>query len=109
MQLAEIAATSDRMDDAFVSLAEGEFVTADSGLMDAWVDLYRRAAGPASCALQPTPDGPALNPACPIVHAHVCAASAYVVRTLAGAGQQDVALTRKRMFIENFHCPPAVE
>jgi hypothetical protein len=92
------------MDDAFVSLAEGEFVTADAGLMDAWTDLYRRAAGPASCALQPTPEGPALNPACPIVHAHVCAASAYVVKTLATAGQQDVALARKQMFTEHFHC-----
>jgi hypothetical protein len=104
MQLAEIYATSNRMDDAFISLAEGEFVTADAGLMDAWVDLYRRAAGPASCALQPGPDGPALNPPCPIVHAHVCAASAYVVKTLAAAGQQDVALARKRMFTEHFHC-----
>jgi tetratricopeptide (TPR) repeat protein len=104
MQLAEIYATSNRMDDAFISLAEGEFVTADAGLMDAWVDLYRRAAGPASCALQPTLEGPALNPPCPIVHAHVCAASAYVVKTLAAAGQQDVALARKQMFIENFHC-----
>jgi tetratricopeptide (TPR) repeat protein len=106
MQLAEISVTSDRMDDAFVSLAEGEFVTADAGLMDAWTDLYRRV-GSAGCALLPGPDGPALNPACPIVHAHVCAASPYVVKTLAAAGQQDVALTRKQMFIEHFGCPPA--
>jgi tetratricopeptide (TPR) repeat protein len=103
LQLAQIAVTTNRMDDAFVSLAEGEFITADAGLMDAWTDLYRRA-GPASCALLPGPDGPSLNPPCPIVHAHVCAASAYVVRTLAAAGQTDVALARKRMFTEHFHC-----
>jgi tetratricopeptide (TPR) repeat protein len=107
MQLAQIAVTANRMDDAFVDLAEGEFVTADAGLMDAWTDLYRRAGGSAGCALLPGPDGPSLNPPCPIVHAHVCAASAYVVRTLAAADRRDVALERKKMFIEHFGCPEA--
>jgi tetratricopeptide (TPR) repeat protein len=102
LQLAEIAATTGRMDDAFVSLTEGNFVTSDENLMKALVDLYRSAMDPGSCMLTP---GGEIDPSCGIVHAHVCAASPYVVRTLAEAGQGDVARTRKDMFIQQFGCP----
>jgi tetratricopeptide (TPR) repeat protein len=105
LQMAELALKEKRMDDAFVRLTEGEFVTGDTNLRQALMDLYRRAIDPRSCVLTPGPDGPEMNPACDIVHAHVCAASAYVVRTLATEDQRDVALTRKKMFVEQFGCP----
>jgi len=105
LQMAEIAATTKRMDDAFVRLAEGEFVTDDTNLRHAWVELYQRALDPGSCALQPGTDGPEINPACPLVRAHVCAASVWVVGTLAAAQQRDAALAKKKLFIEQFGCP----
>ena len=104
---ADIASSAGRMDDAATALVEGAFVTSDKSLRQALVELYRRAMDPGSCVLTPGPAGPAINPACPIVHAHVCAASAPVVRTLAAAGQRELALTRKTMFIQQFGCPRA--
>jgi tetratricopeptide (TPR) repeat protein len=107
LQMAQIAASAGRLDDAAVRLVEGEFVTSDRSLRAALVELYEKAMAPGSCALTPGPNGaPAINPRCPIVHAHVCAASAYAVQALAAAGQSDLAGSRKRMFIDQFGCPP---
>jgi protein O-mannosyl-transferase len=105
-QTADVATTAGRMDDAAVALVEGAFITSDKSLRQALVQLYQNGMGPKSCALQSAPGGPAINPTCPIVHAHVCAASAVVVRTLQAAQQTDLAQTRKKMFIEQFGCPP---
>jgi tetratricopeptide (TPR) repeat protein len=105
LEMAEIAGSTGRLDDAAVRLVEGEFVTSDRSLRAALVELYQRAMDPKSCALAPGPNGPAINPGCRIVHEHVCAASAYAVGTLAAAGQGDVARTRKKMFVEQFGCP----
>lgn len=102
---ADIAASAGRMDDAATALVEGAFVTSDKSLRQALVELYRHGMAPGSCALIAGPAGPAINPACPIVHAHVCAASAPVVRTLLAAGQRELALTRKTMFLRQFGCP----
>ena len=105
LQMAGIAAATGRLDDAAVRLIEGEFVTSDRNLRAALLELYQKGMAPGSCALTLGPRGPAINPACGIVHAHVCAASAWAVKTLAAAGQLDVAQTRKRMFIDQFRCP----
>jgi tetratricopeptide (TPR) repeat protein len=104
-QMADTAVSAGKMDDAAVALIEGAFVTSDKTLRQDLVELYRRAMDPGSCVLTQGPSGPAINPACAAVHAHVCAASAYVVRTLAAAEQRDLAQTRKTMFIQQFGCP----
>ena len=104
-QIADVAVASGRMDDAAVALVEGAFITADQSLRQALVDLYRSAMDPKSCVLIPGARGPAINPNCAIVHAHVCAASAYVVRTLIAAEQTDLAQARKNMFVRQFGCP----
>jgi tetratricopeptide (TPR) repeat protein len=104
-QLAENAAAGGRLDDAAVALVEGNFITGDKSLRQALVELYGRAMDPGSCALRAGPAGPAINPDCGIVHAHVCAASVPVVRTLATAGQPELAQTRKQMFVRQFGCP----
>ncbi len=106
-QTAALAASSGRLDDAAVALIEGTFITSDKTLRQALVELYRDGMDPKSCALIEGPGGPAINPACPIVHAHVCAASEVVVKTLLSAQRNDLAQTRKKMFIEQFKCPPA--
>jgi protein O-mannosyl-transferase len=102
---ADIASSAERMDDAAIALVEGAFITSDKTIRGALVDLYRSAMDPTSCALIGGPKGLAINPRCAIVHAHVCAASVYTVRTLAASERRDLAQTRKRMFIEQFGCP----
>jgi hypothetical protein len=105
LQIAEIASSAGRMDEAAVSLVEGAFVTSDRSVRQALVELYEKAMDPRSCVLVAGPTGPAINPGCGIVHAHVCAASTYTVKTLAAGEQRELARTRKRMFIEQFGCP----
>ena len=104
-QRADVAVSAGRLDDAAIALVEGTFVTGDKSLRQALVELYRNAMDPKSCVLIAGPAGPAINPGCPAVHAHVCAASAGVIRTLAAAQQYELAQTRKRMFVQQFGCP----
>jgi tetratricopeptide (TPR) repeat protein len=106
-QAAEIDASAGNLDSAAVALIEGLFVTGDQQLRRDLVELYRRAMDPKSCVLASGPNGPAINPACPAVHAQACAASNYVVSTLISAGQPDVAEIRRRMFTDQFHCQPS--
>jgi len=102
-QLADIALAGGRVDEAAVAYVEGAFVTGDGSLRQDLLDLYRRM-GPASCALKPGPRGPAINPACPMVHAHLCGAAAGTIAALTGADQADLAQTRRKMFVQEFGC-----
>lgn len=104
-ETADVAAAAGRMDDAAIALVEGSFITGDQTFRPALVELYQHAMDPRSCALTAGPSGPAINPACGIVHAHVCGAAAWTVKTLASAGQTELAQTRKKMFVEQFGCP----
>jgi protein O-mannosyl-transferase len=104
-QTAAASAAAGRMDDAAVALVEGLFVTGDGSLRQDLVELYQHGMDSKSCALILRPNRFAINPACPIVHTHVCNASTYVVRILAAAQQGDLAQTRKKMFSQQFGCP----
>jgi len=66
--------------------------------------LYRSAMDPRSCVLRAGAVGPEINSECGIVHAHVCAASPWVVRTLVSVGRRDDGAEKKRMFVERFGC-----
>jgi hypothetical protein len=104
-QTAEVDGAAGKLDHAAIALIEGIFITGDQSLRRDLIELYRNAMDPGSCMLTTGPQGPAINPNCPAVHAQACAASGYVVRTLAAAGQADVAQARERMFTTQFHCP----
>jgi hypothetical protein len=104
-QLAEIAIAQGRIEEAAATFIEGAFVMSDGTLRQDLVEMYRKTMGPGSCVLTTGPRGPALNPACPTVHAHVCAAEAGTIGTLMSTGQNDQAQTRKKMFVEEFGCP----
>jgi hypothetical protein len=93
-----------KADEAAVVLVEGAFITSDHSLRQDLVELYQRTMKPGSCALVPGPRGLALNPACPIVHAHLCAAEAGVVKTLTDTDQASLAQTRRQTFVEEFGC-----
>jgi hypothetical protein len=102
---ADADAAAGRLDDAAVALVEGTFITGDKSFRAALIELYRKAMDPRSCALTQGPAGPAINPACPVVHRHVCGAAAYTVQTLRAAGKSDLAQARKQMFVNQFGCP----
>jgi hypothetical protein len=104
-QRSAIAAADGRIDEAATTLVEGAFVMSDPSLRETLVELYKRSAVQGSCALTAGPRGPALNPACPMVHGHLCAAEAGTIETLIKTGQNDAARTRERMFTEEFGCP----
>jgi len=104
-QISEIYARSGRIDDAASTLIEGAFVTSDGSLRQTLLELYKRVGGPASCALTTGPHGLALNPACPIVHANICAAQAGTIKTLMDNGQPAQAEARQKMFAQEFGCP----
>lgn len=104
-QTAEADGAAGKLDDAAVALIEGVFITGDPTLRRDLVELYKRAMDARSCMLMTGPNGEAINPNCPAVHAEACAASGYVVSTLAAAGQTDVAQAREQMFTTQFHCP----
>jgi len=102
--LADVASAAARMDDAAIALVEGVFITSDKSFRQALVELYRQAMDPRSCALTQGPNGPAINPACPVVRKHVCGAAAFTVKTLSDAGQGELARTRQAMFVGQFGC-----
>ena len=103
-QLAEVEANAGHLDQAAVALVEGSFITSDKTLRQDLIQLYERALDPRSCALIAGPNGRAINPACPIVHKHVCDAAEYVVKTLRDARQWNVAEARQTMFDNQFRC-----
>ena len=102
-QLAQIALSQGRVDEAAATYIEGAFVTSDGSLRKDLLDLYNRM-GSASCALKPGSRGPAINPACAMVHSHLCAAAAGTIDTLQRTEQTQLAQARKKMFVEEFGC-----
>ena len=102
-QLAKIALSAGRVDEAAALYVEGAFVTSDGSLRKDLLDLYQRM-GPGTCALKPGPRGPAINPACTMVHSHLCAAAAGTIGTLQRTDQMQMAQARKKMFVEEFGC-----
>jgi tetratricopeptide (TPR) repeat protein len=98
-QMSRIDVAQGKPDAAAAALIEGTFVTNDGSLRQDLLELYRQA-GPGSCALR----GSALNPACPMVHANLCAAAEPTVNTLESVGQSEQAADRRKMFVEQFGC-----
>ena len=63
-----------RADEAAVDLMAGSMVTSDAGLGQALLGLYAQGLDAERCAVSATASGPALNPDCPMVRRHTCAA-----------------------------------
>jgi len=103
-QISEIDIAAGKTDDAAIALIEGAFIASDAGLREDLVRLYQHLT-PQGCALMAGPRGTAINPACPQVHSHLCAAAADTIGILANSGQIDLARARRKMFVEEFGCP----
>jgi protein O-mannosyl-transferase len=90
-QLAASLLAGGRPDDAAVALAEGGLVTADGGLRQMLLGLYRQGLDREGCALVPGAAGPALNLGCPTVRRHLCAAVDRALELYRRVGRKDLA------------------
>jgi hypothetical protein len=72
---------------AAVALMVGAMLTDDPGVGRALVDLYRVHYRD-GCAVTSSPSGFALNPGCPIVRDHVCAATTFAIALHLQAGRR---------------------
>jgi tetratricopeptide (TPR) repeat protein len=105
----QIAATlldQGRADEAASSLMEGVLVTADTGLRNELLRLYQGGLDRSGCATMPIQGNTALNPACEIVHRHLCVAAAGTIRLRLETGRRDLAETMRQTALKEFHCQP---
>src|ERR1035437_8205731 len=93
-----------RGDEAAAALMEGVLVTTDSGLRNELLRLYQGGLDRLGCATMPVQGNTALNPACDIVHRHLCAASAGTIRLRLETGRPDLAETMKQTALKEFNC-----
>ena len=94
-----------RVDDAAVTLMGGIVLTADAGLTQELLGLYRSGLDEQGCAVASTSNGPAFNPACPIVQRHLCAASAESIQVNLQLGRRDQAERLKETAVSQLRCP----
>jgi tetratricopeptide (TPR) repeat protein len=73
--MADAYLARERGEDAAISLAQGMFATGAGELREDLLKLYQSGVDTHGCAVVPGPRGPALNPACEIVHRDVCQAA----------------------------------
>ena len=103
-QIAAILLDQGRGDEAAAALMEGVLVTTDSGLRNELLRLYQGGLDRLGCATMPVQGNTALNPACDIVHRHLCAASAGTIRLRLETGRPDLAETMKQTALKEFNC-----
>jgi protein O-mannosyl-transferase len=103
-QIAAILLDQGRADEAAVALMEGVLVTTDTGLRNELLRLYQSRLDPSGCATMPIQGNTALNPACPIVHRHLCVAAAGTMRLRLETGRPDLAQTMQQLALKEFHC-----
>jgi tetratricopeptide (TPR) repeat protein len=103
-QIAAILLDQGRADEAAEALMEGVLLTGDSGLRNELLRLYQGGLEGSGCATMAVPGNTALNPACAMVHRHLCAASVGTIRLRLATGREDLAETMKQTALRDFHC-----
>jgi protein O-mannosyl-transferase len=104
-QLAHVFLDGGHTDDAAAVLMEGMIVTEDMGIRSDLVKLYQSGIDTKGCALQQGPGGPAINPACPMIHAHLCSIAVDSIRVRLATGRKDIAEQLRRSFVNDYGCP----
>jgi len=64
--------------------------------------LYQGGLEGSGCATMAVPGNTALNPACAMVHRHLCAASVGTIRLRLATGREDLAETMKQTALRDF-------
>jgi tetratricopeptide (TPR) repeat protein len=103
-EMSDVLRASGRADDAAVALFEGVLVTSDPVLRARLALLYRSGLDREGCALIAGPNGPAINQECDIVRQNLCRAAPGALRTLAGAGRQDLVRQLKVSLVQDSGC-----
>ena len=104
-QLADVFLDQGQRDQAATVLMEGMIVTQDMELRGDLVKLYQKGLDQQGCAIITGPNGPAINPSCPIIHAHLCAIAADAIKVRLATGRRDIAEQMKRSFLGDYACP----
>ena len=103
-QVAAILLEQGHPDEGAVALMEGVMLTTDTGLRNELLRLYQSGLDRSGCATMAVPGNTALNPACAMVHRHMCAASAGTIRLRLETGRKDLAEIVKQTALQEFHC-----
>ena len=106
LQLADVLVHSDRAEESAVALMTGEIVTNDPGLKDHLVQLYRSGLDPQGCAAAEKAGEAMLNPACQIVHRHLCQGSTAAQQIFTQAGRVDLASGARDLAVQKLGCGP---
>jgi hypothetical protein len=102
-QLSKAYLAGGRADDAAVSLVEGTLITADLGLRQELMDLYRSGLDTLGCAATAGPYRAAMNPSCGIVHKHMCAAAARALQLYSRIGRADL-MEKTKLEVASLGC-----
>lgn len=89
---------------AAITLMEGTMLTSDSSLKDAVIDLYRSGLDDEGCAVVNRNGVLSLNPICPMVRRHLCAAAANAIQRHIQTGHPDLAENLKLTATGQFGC-----
>jgi tetratricopeptide (TPR) repeat protein len=95
-QVSGVFVASGRPDDAATALMEGVLLTSDQSLRLDLLDLYRHGLDSEGCATVPGPNGLAINPACAIVHRHLCKGTAEAIQVSLQIGRPDITESLQR-------------
>jgi hypothetical protein len=95
-----------RPNDSATTLMAGSMITSDASLGRDLVGLYRSGLDEQGCAVAKDGSDEALNPNCPIVHAHACTASVDAIAVTLALGRRDQAARLKEAAIGGLGCQP---
>jgi len=87
-----------------MTLLLGGIVSGDRGLGEKAIALYRSGVDQDGCAVSGSGRTAALNPQCPIVRRHSCAASAAAYQIFARLGQSQRAEQLRAAAIDGLSC-----
>jgi protein O-mannosyl-transferase len=74
-QAAAALLSANRSDEAAIALMVGSLLTGSTDVRQQLIELYRRGLDRDGCAVIESTNGATLNPSCPMVRRHICAAS----------------------------------
>ena len=106
-QMAEVSLATGDGESAAIALMTGLLITSNGGVREDLLSLYQSGLDTKGCAIATGPNGPVMNPACEMVHRHVCAASVDVVQVYLRKGRRDQAESQRQTLVGNFGCPAA--
>ncbi len=104
-QLADADLAAGRANDAAIVLMEGMIVTQDLAIRRELVDVYQSGIDTQGCALIDGPNGKAINPACTLIHNHLCAIAPDAIQVRLATGRRDIAEQMRHSFLSDYGCP----